>query len=127
MPDTNLTCPERNISVNAPQALMLLNSDQVLELARSLAGKVYEGAPDRTNLDELVSRGYRLALGRGPNPEERARSLTFLRSQPEHLSGAPGPLVLPNPMPEGPTPAQAAALVDFCQVLLNLNEFVFVD
>src|SRR5262249_3415254 len=29
-PDTNVTCPERNVSVNAPQALMLLNSGLVL-------------------------------------------------------------------------------------------------
>ena len=32
-PDTNTTCPERNVTVNAPQALMLLNSDLVLDQA----------------------------------------------------------------------------------------------
>ena len=36
-PDTNTTCPERNITVNAPQALMLLNSDLVLDQSRSFA------------------------------------------------------------------------------------------
>jgi hypothetical protein len=30
-------------------------------------------------------------------------------------------------MPDGHDPARGAALVDFCHVLLNLNEFVFVD
>src|SRR5436305_1658819 len=37
-PDSNVTCPERNVSVNAPQALMLLNSDLILDLAPPLAG-----------------------------------------------------------------------------------------
>jgi Protein of unknown function (DUF1553)/Protein of unknown function (DUF1549) len=127
VPDTNLTCPERNVSVNAPQALMLLNSAQVLEQARALAGRVYAVTSDRADLDELVTKGYRLALGREPGPEERTRAVEFLRSQPDHLSGRGEKLTPPIPMPEGPTPAQAAAVVDFCHVLLNLNEFVFVD
>jgi hypothetical protein len=43
------------------------------------------------------------------------------------ISGRDVSTSLPVPMPEGPTPAQASALVDFCHALLNLNEFVFVD
>ena len=127
VPDTNLTCPERNISVNAPQALMLLNSEQVLDQARALAGRVYAAASNRVDLDELASLGYRLSLGRGPKADERARAVAFLRSEAEHLSGRDDALILPIPVPDGPTPAQSAALVDFCHVLLNLNEFVFVD
>jgi hypothetical protein len=30
-------------------------------------------------------------------------------------------------MSDGLAPAQAAAMVDYCHSLLNLNEFVFVD
>ena len=127
VPDTNLTCPERNVSVNAPQALMLLNSGQVLEQARGLAGRVYAVAANRSDLDELVSRSYRLTMGREPKLDERTRAVAFLRSQAEQLSGCDDVLVMPIPTPEGPTPVQAAALVDFCHVLLNLNEFVFVD
>ena len=127
VPDTNLTCPERNISVNAPQALMLLNSQDVLEQARNLAGRVYSGASNKNDIEEIASRGYRLAFGREPKPDEQARAVEFLRKQPEHLSGCTDTLVMPVPMPDGPTPAQASAVVDYCHVLLNLNEFVFVD
>jgi hypothetical protein len=127
VPDTNLTCPERNVSVNAPQALMLLNSDEILELARHLAGKVYGSASNRADLEELATQGYRLALGRDPQADERARAVAFLRRQPELLSGCVDTLTMPLPMPEGPTPVQAAAVVDFCHALLNLNEFVFID
>ncbi|WP_435007674.1 DUF1549 and DUF1553 domain-containing protein [Tundrisphaera lichenicola] len=127
VPDTNLTCPERNISVNAPQALMLLNSGLVVEHARRLAGKVYAEADDRNNIEQLVEVAYRDAFGRRPEAGERERALEFLRTQPENLSGRDLSDSLPVPMPEGPTPAQAAAVVDFCHALLNLNEFVFVD
>jgi Protein of unknown function (DUF1553)/Protein of unknown function (DUF1549) len=127
VPDTNLTCPERNVSVNAPQALMLLNSDQVLDLSRNFAGLVYTTASNRTDLDELATWGYRLAMAREPNADERSRAVAFLRRQPELLSGCDDTLTMPIPMPEGPTPVQGAALVDFCHALLNLNEFVFVD
>jgi len=129
VPDTNLTCPERNISVNAPQALMLLNSGLVLDHARGLAGRVYTAGAeaDRGDLGTLADRAFRLALARQPSPDERARAITFLRDQPAQISGNAEAPTLPDPMPEGPTPAQAAALVDFCHALLNLNEFVFVD
>jgi len=127
VPDTNLTCPERNVSVNAPQALMLLNSGMVLEYAQALAGRIYASAADRNDLEALVDRAFRLSLARVPSADERTRAVEFLRAQPDHLSGRPDAPTLPTPMPDGPTPAQAAALVDFCHALLNLNEFVFVD
>jgi hypothetical protein len=128
-PDTNITCPERNVTVNAPQALMLLNSDLVLDQARAVAGRVYQSATDRNDKPALVARVYRLTFGRTPDAEESARGVAFLEAHPAHLSGrspdrAP---VLPTPMPDGIVPAEAAALVDYCHALLNLNEFVFVD
>jgi len=130
-PDTNTTCPERNVTVNAPQALMLLNSALVLDQARALAGRVLASAGGaRDDPKALVSRAYRLALSRAPLPAELARGQTFLEEQPGLLSaraGDPKTLDLPSPAPDGYGPAQGAALVDYCHVLLNLNEFVFVD
>jgi hypothetical protein len=128
-PDSNTTCSERNVTVNAPQALMLLNSDLVLEEARALAGRLLREVPDRADPKSLVNTAYRLALSRNPKAEELARGVKFLEDQPAVLSGRDESkrLDLPTPMPEGYVPAQGAALVDYCHVLLNLNEFVFVD
>jgi hypothetical protein len=129
-PDTNTTCPERNVTVNAPQALMLLNSDLVLDQARALAGRLLHDVADRNDPKALVKAAYRLALSRDPKADELARGVKFLEDQPALLSGrgddakAPD---LPAPMPDGYVPTQGAALVDYCHVLLNLNEFVFVD
>jgi Protein of unknown function (DUF1553)/Protein of unknown function (DUF1549) len=129
-PDSNVTCPERNVSVNAPQALMLLNSDLVLEQARAVAGRVLAIVDDRNDPAQLIKQSYRLALSRKPDPQEIVRGVSFLESQ----AGLTSPLPtdsknpdLPTPLPEGVDPSRGAALVDFCHVLLNLNEFVFVD
>jgi Protein of unknown function (DUF1553)/Protein of unknown function (DUF1549) len=129
-PDTNTTCAERNVTVNAPQALTLLNSDLVLEQARAFAGRLLKTAADRNDPNELVTSSYKLALGRAPRPEELSRGVAFLTDQPGVLSSRaddPRSLDLPTPMPDGYGPARGAALVDYCHVILNLNEFVFVD
>lgn len=129
-PDSNVTCPERNVSVNAPQALMLLNSSLILEHAQYLAGRVLAATDERGDLGALVQRAYRLALSRNPDPKELARGVSFLEDEPALLSARASDeksLTLPIPMPDGGDPTQAAALVDYCHVLLNLNEFVFVD
>jgi Protein of unknown function (DUF1553) len=103
-PDTNLTCPERNVSVNAPQALMLLNSDLVVQYAKALADRVRNDAGSDDS-EALVTEAYRLAFGRKPDATETARGATFLKEQGDSKS----------------------ALIDFCHALVNLNEFVFVD
>jgi hypothetical protein len=129
-PDSNTTCPERNVTVNAPQALMLLNSDLVLDHARSLAGRLLKEIADRNDPKALVRAAYRFALTREPSAAELSRGVKFLEDEPALLSARaddPKALDLPTPMPDGYVPAQGAALVDYCHVLLNLNEFVFVD
>ena len=130
-PDTNTTCPERNVTVNAPQALMLLNSDLVLSQARALAGRVLP-LPATTAMTRR--RWFRSRTvwrsSRAPKPDEVSRGVRFLEEQPGLLSAGPKTRrrsACPTPSPDGYGPAQGAALVDYCHVLLNLNEFVFVD
>src|SRR5262249_58565746 len=44
MPDTHESCPRRNATVTAPQALELLNNELVLDWSRSLAARVANDA-----------------------------------------------------------------------------------
>ncbi len=62
---------------------------------------------------------YRLALGRQPESDELAAAAAVPGS-----SGSSGPSTLPSD--RMPT-AEQNALVDFCHVLLNSNEFLYVD
>ncbi len=85
----------------APQALMLLNNAQVRNWSEAFAKRVSEGV---ATPGERVNLAYRLALGRAPSPSEVADATAFLRQTD-----------LTN------------ALIDFCQVLFGLNEFVYVE
>jgi hypothetical protein len=96
-PDTNLSCPKRERSTTAPQALALLNATEVLEAAQSLAARLNrEPASD----EERILRAYRLVLGRQPTATELRLSREFLVQSP---------------------------LSELCRALFNLNEFVYLD
>jgi hypothetical protein len=127
-PDSNETCARRHVSTNAPQALMLLNGKTALDVARSFAGRVLR----ETTADpgRLVEHTYRLALGRLPDAGERqlatdflTRESTLLRQRMAEQAAARAPMAVPAEV----DPALAGALVDLCHVLLNVNEFAYVD
>jgi hypothetical protein len=128
-PDTNASCPQRNRSTTAPQALTLLNSELALDAARDFAGSVLtQVGPDRAAQIELC---YRRALGRHPTELERATAADFLERQAKRLReegrGASA-LALPStPPPSGTDVHSVAALTDFCLALFNLNEFIYLD
>ena len=77
-------------------------------------------APTITTLNDqsLVTLAYRLTFGRQPEPEEIGEAQGFLKEQAQPPS---------NHVPQPNTPIDHAALVDFCHVLLNSNEFLYVD
>ncbi len=97
LPDSNLSCPKRERSTTAPQALALLNASDAMEAARALAARVArEAATD----DERVTRAYRLTLGRGPTSKERELAGAFLKE---------------------------SSLSELCRALFNVNEFVYLE
>jgi hypothetical protein len=97
LPDTNLSCPKRERSTTAPQALTLLNSSDVMEAAKGLTSRVMKEAKSN---DERITLAYRLTLGRRPSETEMKLSREFLKQSP---------------------------LSELCRALLNVNEFVYVD
>ncbi len=126
MPDTHESCGRRNQTITAPQAMSLLNGKVSLEWAEAFAGRVLKQAG--TDPDAQVEKAYRLAFGRKPDGFEKDSVLTFFEKQKpvitERVAGGEK-LALPTVVPPGYDPAKAAALVDFCQMLLNSNEFVY--
>jgi hypothetical protein len=97
LPDSNLSCPKRERSTTAPQALALLNSTDVTASANALAGRV---ATEAKTTDEQIALAFRIALGRRPSEAEAARCREFLTQSP---------------------------LSELCRALLNVNEFVYLD
>src|SRR3954454_744051 len=71
LPDSNLSCPRRERSTTAPQALALLNAADVAEAATALVERL---GRETHSAAEAVERAYRLVLGRAPTPAERDRA-----------------------------------------------------
>jgi len=79
-PDRLLSCPRREESTHAPQALELLNGDFSNAMAKALAERVAREAG--ANHDRQIGRIFQLALGRDAVPAERRAALRYLKDGP---------------------------------------------
>jgi 3',5'-cyclic AMP phosphodiesterase CpdA len=128
LPDMHHSCARRPTTITAPQALLLLNSEFSCDRARHWAGRLL--ADDSDDDAALVTRAYKLAFGRAPQTEEIAIAREFIHVQTaaaEARAPTADETVMPIPMPSGMKAARGRALVDFCQALLNTNEFLYLD
>ncbi len=127
MPDTHESCGRRNQTITAPQAMSLLNDTVTLEWAQAFAGRVVREAGPDPNAE--IERAWVLAFGRKPDGFEKDTVQTFFAKQKQVIAdeAANRKLALPTTLPPGTDTSQAAALVDFCQMLMNSNEFVYVN
>jgi hypothetical protein len=106
-PDTLQSMGQRSSTTVAPQSLLLMNNDQVRAAAKAWA-KQLDTLPE----PQALARAYASALGRPPKSFEIQMTQEFLRKQAEGYQAAG---------------RSEQALVDFCQLLFGLNEFLYVD
>ncbi|HEY2952985.1 MAG TPA: DUF1553 domain-containing protein, partial [Verrucomicrobiae bacterium] len=111
-PDSLQSLGCRQTTTIAPQALALMNNKQVLACAAALAQSVRE---ESSGSLFAVRLAYRRTLGRQPTSEEVGDSLAFMEQQTD------------NYLAQKKEKPLHLALADFCQALLSLNEFVYVD
>ena len=97
LPDSNLSCPKRERSTTATQALALLNTEETMTAAKALADRLTHEAKTE---DARVALAYRLTLGRAPSAKELDRAKVFLKESP---------------------------LSELCRALFNVNEFIYLD
>ncbi len=95
--DPNLPTPVRNTTLTALQALALMNNPFVVRQAKHFAERVQAQAD---SVEQQIDQAFRLAFGRPPTSAER-------QAVARH--------------------ARQFGLTVACRVLLNTNEFVFVD
>jgi hypothetical protein len=113
VPEPNASVGRRPSTTIAPQALMFLNNPHVRSWSRNFARRLTPAA--ERSLAEVAAKGYLAALGRRPTEGESADAVAFLEQQTTSYQGKKRP------------EARELALADFCQVLMSLNEFVYVD
>jgi hypothetical protein len=115
-PEPLVSQGERPATTVAPQALLLLNSPEARSWALGLAKRIEsEVKSDDANPAPLIARGYQLALGRRPTRAEATDALAFVMSGVKEYAAS------------GQGNALLLSLADFCQGLLGLNEFIYVE
>jgi hypothetical protein len=107
IPDGSASMPVRNITTTPTQALMMINGPFMLYRSKILASRVEKASQGSENPnDAKVNEAYRLTLGRKPSGEELELAVSYLAEG----EGKP-----------------SERLADLCHVLLNSNEFLYVD
>jgi hypothetical protein len=105
-PDENVTCEGRVVSTAPTQALTLLNNDFIVQQSKAFAERVWKLAgPEQ---EKQVRVAFRIGLSRDPSPKEIQENVAFLNRQ---MASEPA----------------IEALTDLCDIILNLNEFVYIN
>ena len=115
VPEPLVSQGTRPTTTVAPQALLLMNSPHVRSWATAFAHRFASSPDPSPPLAEIVSRAYRFALNRAPAESESADAIAFIEQQRTRYRAEQKP------------DAQEMALTDFAQVVLSLNEFIYVD
>jgi hypothetical protein len=97
-PDPSVMLPRRSQTITPVQSLSLLNNRFVEQCAERLAQRIRHGAGE--DVDQQIGDLYRLVLLRNPETRELELARKFVKSQ---------------------------SLLQLCVVILNTNEFLFVE
>ena len=154
-PGPDNSCEVRETSTVAPQALTLMNSEEVLDRALGLANRLLKNKPGKQE-GQIIRQAFRLALGRDPNKEETKKCLlhwrTITKSESNKKVGLKAfptilkrtimaektgePYTFKEHMPAyqsyqpdlqwGAVDGRTRALAHVCLVLFNLNEFSYL-
>jgi hypothetical protein len=153
-PNPNESCERRESAAVTPQVFTLLNSTMMTDRSIALALRLEAEAK---TLDEQIQRGFDLVLGRKPSEEERIWMARYIgdmqeyhqevtpkepiypqritRSLVEEFSGRPFeyeeilPVFQDYQADKKPSDVSTStrALADMCLLLLNTNEYMFVN
>jgi hypothetical protein len=118
-PDTTFSCEQRPISTTGPQALTYLNGEFIQQQAQYFAARLEREAG--RDAGAQVRRAFELALCRPPRPEEVQAGLDFLKQQQSQIQAD-----MPKDKKNAPD-APRKALEALCLVILNTNEFAYVN
>jgi hypothetical protein len=106
-PDFHNSCPTRDTTTTPIQALTLLNGQWSITRAERFADRVLEN--EGVSASDRIAQAYRFAFGRSPSIEELESARTFL----EYANSK--------------NDSRRTAWIDLCHVLLNTNEFLYIN
>ena len=126
-PITSVSCPSRDITTVAPQALWTLNSPSVFRQAKHLAGRVVKDVGNDRAL--WPQRLWVISLGRPATDAEQEAAIALMQRLIDSAEVKETEATLAE-IPESLKTiekTEAAAFIKLCLAVYNLNEFAFVD
>jgi len=126
-PDAFGSLARRNTTTTPTQSLLMLNSDLTLQRAKALANVVHQYQQDSNDPTAAVQFAYRRVLGRLPTNDESELAKNFLTQQQRLIeSEQPSTTAAPGTSTTSSS-IDLDTWVDFCHVLLNSSEFIYVE
>ena len=112
MADTDSACPVRFVTTQPTQALGMMNGEFLQKQAKVLAARVKReaGGRDASEVAAEIRRAYQVTLVRDASDDEVARGVALIDTLEDTDGVGPG-----------------RALELFCLMLLNTNEFAYLD
>ena len=101
-PDLHNSCHMRDVTTTPLQALSLMNGEWPLARAESFAERLLKIESD--GVEKRIVSAYEIALGRTPEVDEIQLAQSFIEE-----------------------PNSPECWVDLCHVLLNTNEFIYIN
>ena len=132
-PTMSPNCETRNCTTVAPQSLLLMNDNFVLDAAHALATRLRTEVPGDAR--GQVVRAWKILYGNTPQEADLLRSLAYVAEQTESIRVYQGTLPPPKAPPStkdasAPPPEpdpQLEALASLCQVLYSSNRFLYIE
>ncbi len=115
IPVITTNCTSRNQSTVVLQSLTMLNDEFILDQADNVAQRVTHEAGEDQQL--RIQRAFEFTLARPPADEESQWSQEFLDQQTANYTQAKEPAAA----------SSQKALAALCQMLLNTNDFLYVE
>jgi hypothetical protein len=114
-PSIVTTCTRRSPSTIPLQSLSLINSNFMIARAQKLAMRLETESRGQADCDNRISQAFLLIVSRAPGPDEFHAARRFMETQPARYPTLAEP------------ERRHRALVDFCQMMLASNAFLYVE
>lgn len=109
-------CTQRHFSNVAPQSLMLINSDFMVQYSRKMANRLF--AESKNQKQQIIS-AFTICFSRKPDEDLIEKIQSFLEQQTTTFQSNDKKLTLDQ--------AQQLALANLCHAFLSSNEFIYID
>ncbi len=123
LPVMNPNCDLRRCSTVAPQALLFLNDQSIVQVTDTTAQRIWTA---RSTLEERIELLFRKLLSVRPTEAEIAQCISYVQSQRALFAADPN-AVWQKQIEQNSEAPDVRAFASLCQALMASNRFLYID